>query len=89
MTPEFAVQIVREALTTAFWLAAPLLAVGFVVGIVMSLIQIVTSIQDSGFNAIPRIIAFLTAFILAMPWMLQRMTTYMVGILGNLGRYGH
>ena len=34
MTPEFAIQIVREALMTAFWLSAPLLAVGFVVGIV-------------------------------------------------------
>lgn len=88
MTPEFAIQIVRQALMTAFWLAAPLLAVGFVVGIVISLIQIVTSIQDSGFNSIPRLIAFLTAFIVAMPWMLQKMTVYTVGILGDLGRYG-
>jgi len=44
MTPEFAIQIIREALMTAFWLALPLLAVGFVMGIFVSLIQIVTSI---------------------------------------------
>ena len=88
MTPEFAIEIIRHALLTAFWLSAPLLAVGFVVGIVISLVQIVTSIQDPGFNAIPRIIAFLTAFVLAMPWMLQKMTTYMVSILGDLSRYG-
>lgn len=87
MTPEFAIQIVREALMTAFWLAAPLLAVGFVAGIVISLIQIVTSIQDSGFSTIPRLCAFLLTFMLAMPWMLQKLTAYTTAILGNLSRY--
>jgi flagellar biosynthetic protein FliQ len=88
MTPEFVIQILREALMTAFWLALPLLAVGFVAGIFISLIQIVTSIQDTAFNAIPRLIAFLGAFILALPWMLHKMTAYTVGILGDLSRYG-
>ena len=72
---------------TAFWLSAPLLAVGFIVGIGMSLIQILTSIQDSAFNAIPRLMAFLAAFILALPWMLQKITAYTVLTLGDLSRY--
>lgn len=88
MTPEFAIQIIREALMTAFWLALPLLTVGFVVGIIVSLIQIVTSIQDTAFNAIPRLLAFLGAFIIALPWMLHRMSAYTAGILGDLSRYG-
>ena len=87
MTPEFAIQILREALMIAFWLSAPLLAVGFIVGIGMSLIQILTSIQDSAFNAIPRLMAFLAAFILALPWMLQKITAYTVLTLGDLSRY--
>jgi flagellar biosynthetic protein FliQ len=87
MSPEFAIQIIRDALMTAFWLAAPLLAVGFVSGIIMSLVQIITSIQDSGFSTIPRLCAFLATFILAMPWMLQKLTSYTVGILGDLSRY--
>jgi len=89
VTPESVIQLVRQALITALWLSAPLLAVGFVAGIIVSFLQILTSIQDSAFNAIPRLLAFLTAFILAMPWMLQKMTVYMVDILGNLGRYGN
>jgi flagellar biosynthesis protein FliQ len=72
---------------TAFWLAAPLLLVGFVGGIVVSLVQILTSIQDAAFNTIPRLVAFLAAFILALPWMLHKMTTYTVLILGDLSRY--
>jgi flagellar biosynthetic protein FliQ len=87
VTPEYVIQILREALLTAFWLSAPLLAVGFVAGIVMSLIQILTSIQDSAFSAIPRLLAFLGAFILAMPWMLHKMTAYMIVTLGDLSRY--
>jgi flagellar biosynthesis protein FliQ len=87
MTPEFVIQILRDALMTAFWLAAPLLAVGVVAGIIISLIQIVTSIQDSGFSTIPRLCAFLGSFIIAMPWMLQKLTAYTTGILGDLSRY--
>jgi flagellar biosynthetic protein FliQ len=87
MTPEFVIQILREALMTAFWLSAPLLALGFVVGIVMSLVQILTSIQDSAFSAVPRLMVFFVAFILAMPWMLQKITAYTVLTLGDLSRY--
>jgi flagellar biosynthesis protein FliQ len=87
MTPEFVIQILREALMTAFWISAPLLAVGFIVGIGMSLIQILTSIQDSAFNAIPRLMAFLAALFLALPWMLQKITAYTVFTLGDLSRY--
>ena len=87
MTPESVVDILRHALLTALWVGAPLLVVGFVAGVLMSLLQIVTSIQDSAFNTIPRLLAFLLALILSMPWMLKKMTAYSVAILGDLGRY--
>ena len=87
MTAESVVDILRHALLTALWIGAPLLAVGFVAGIVMSLVQIVTSIQDSAFNSIPRLLAFLLALVLAMPWMLKKMMVYTIAILGDLGRY--
>jgi flagellar biosynthetic protein FliQ len=87
MTSDFVVQTVRDMFLTAFWVSAPLLLIGFVAGIVMSLIQIVTSIQDSGFSAIPRLVAFLAGMLLLMPWMLSRMISYSTAILGDLGRY--
>jgi flagellar biosynthetic protein FliQ len=68
-------------------LSAPLLIVGFVAGIIVSLVQIITSIQDTGFSTIPRLGAFLAAFLLALPWMLSKMTSYTVLILGDLSRY--
>jgi flagellar biosynthetic protein FliQ len=87
MTPELAIQVLRQALEMAFWLSAPLLAVGLVVGIGVSLLQIVTSIQDTGFSTIPRLVAFLGSFLLALPWMLHKITAYAVAIFGDVNRY--
>ena len=87
MTPELVVQLLRNALLTAFWLSLPLLAVGFAVGIVMSLIQIITSIQDSAFATVPRLVAFLAAILLFLPWMVNRSTSYATQLLANLGQY--
>ena len=88
MTPDSVVSILQQALMTAFWLSAPLLIVGFVAGIVVSLVQIVTSIQDSGFSTIPRLGAFLATLLLALPWMLTKITNYTILIFGDLSRYG-
>ena len=87
MNSDAVVQIVRDALMMAFWLSAPVLLAGFVAGIVMSLLQIVTSIQDTAFSTVPRLAAVLAVLILAMPWMLQKASTYAMSILGNLSRY--
>lgn len=87
MTPETVVQIVRQTLMTAFWLAAPLLAIGFIAGVVISLVQIATSMQDNAFSTIPRLVAFLLGLLLLLPWMLQKAMSYTAGLLGDLGRY--
>jgi len=89
MTPEAVVQIIRECLMTTFWLAAPLLAIGFIAGIVISLIQIATSMQDTAFSTVPRLIAFLLGLLIMMPWMLKKLCAYAAMILGDLGRYAH
>jgi flagellar biosynthesis protein FliQ len=89
MTPSSVVELMRAAFLTTFWLSLPVLAVGFVVGIVMSLTQILTSIQDSSFSTVPRLVAFLAVLILAMPWMLTRLITYTTALFGDLGRFAH
>jgi flagellar biosynthesis protein FliQ len=87
MTPDSVVEIMRQMLMTAFWLAAPLLAIGFIVGIAISLVQIATAMQDNAFSTVPRLIAFLVALLFLMPWLLSRSMTYATSILGNLSRY--
>ncbi len=72
---------------TTFWLSLPILAIGFIVGIVISLVQIITSMQDASFGAVPRLAAFLFGILLLMPWMLNRMMAYTEALFGDLGRY--
>ena len=89
MTTSAVVDLIRNAFVTTFWLSVPVLAVGFVVGIVMSLAQILTSIQDSSFATVPRLTAFLVALVLAMPWMLTRLISYTSALFSDLGRFAH
>jgi flagellar biosynthetic protein FliQ len=87
LTPELVIEILRQALLTALWVSTPLLIAGFVAGIAMSLLQVLTSMQDSAFATVPRLAAFLAALLIALPWMLNRMVAYTAGLLGSLGRY--
>ena len=89
MTTAAVVDLIRSAFITTFWLALPVLAVGFVIGIVMSLAQILTSIQDSSFASVPRLLAFLVALLVAMPWMLTKLMTYTTTLYGDLGKFTH
>ncbi|HUO32437.1 MAG TPA: flagellar biosynthetic protein FliQ [Bryobacteraceae bacterium] len=87
MTADSVAELLRHMLLSAFWIAVPLLAIGFAAGVIISLTQIVTSIQDTGFSAIPRLVVFVVAIVLLMPWMIQRMIAYTTALLGDLGRY--
>jgi len=89
MTPELAVQIFRHALLETFWLAMPILAIGFAVGIAVSLVQVLTSIQDTSFSAVPKLLAFLFGLLLLLPWMTSKLISYTVLLLGDFGRYAH
>ena len=86
MTPDSVVEIIRQALMT-FWLGAPVLAIGFIVSIGISLVQIATSMQDAAFSTVPRLLAFLIAILLLLPWMLQRSMAYTISLLGDMTRY--
>ena len=87
MTPDSAVQLIRQTFIATFWLSAPLLAIGLIAGVVMSLIQIVTSIQDAAFSTVPRLVAFLVGIMLLLPWMLMRLMAFTTSIIGDLPRF--
>lgn len=87
MSPELAIEIISKALMTAFWLAAPLLLIGFAIGIVINLVQVLTSMQDSVFSTVPRLGAFLFGFLVLLPWMVGRMTDYTQALFRDLWRY--
>jgi len=79
----------RNLFLVTFWLSVPVLTAGFVVGILVSLAQILTSIQDTSFSTVPRLTVFMGALLLAMPWMLTKLITYTVALFGNLAAFSH
>ena len=83
------VGIMHDMFLTTFWISVPILSIALVVGVIISLVQILTSIQDSSFSAVPRLAAFLVAMLFSMPWMLAKRMTYTTSLFGDLGRYAH
>jgi len=70
MIDEAAIQMIRDALYIVLLIATPLLLVGMVLGLVISLIQSVTSIQDQTLTFVPKIISLLIVVVLLLPWIL-------------------
>jgi len=89
MTPELAVDIFRHTLLETLWLSLPILAIGFTVGIAVSLIQVLTSIQDTSFAAVPRLVAFLLGLLALLPWMTTKLVAYTTGLFQNFSPYAH
>jgi flagellar biosynthetic protein FliQ len=81
--------LARDALSVAIMLAAPLLGVAMAVGLLVSLVQAVTSIQEQTLSFVPKLFAVAVTFIVLLSWMLQtimRFTTEVFrGIPGFVG----
>ena len=71
-----AVDLVRHSLIVALTISAPMLLIGLVVGIVVSLLQAVTQIQEQTLSFIPKIVSMVAAAIMLAPWTAQRLMEY-------------
>ena len=80
MTPEFVISVGREAMQVAFLLAAPPLITALVVGLVVSIFQAVTQIQEMTLAIIPKMVAILVALIVSFPWLLETLTVYTTNV---------
>lgn len=73
MTEEVVVEILKEAFFTSFYILLPVLGVALIVGIIVSIFQAATSIQEMTLTFIPKILITGLAIILLLPWMMDRM----------------
>jgi len=76
MTPNEAIDLVRDAILMSLIVAAPLLMVGMVVGLGIGLIQALTQIQDQTVSTVPKLVAMTLAIIICLPWLTDRMLEY-------------
>ena len=71
MTPEFAIWVCKETVFTALLVAAPMLLAGLVIGVLVSLFQAVTSINEMTLSFIPKILGVAGVMLFTMPWMIR------------------
>ncbi|MCU0556870.1 MAG: flagellar biosynthesis protein FliQ [Desulfobacterales bacterium] len=87
MTPEFVVSFAKEAITMTILISMPLLGLGLIVGLVVSIFQAVTSVQEMTLSFIPKILAVLLGLLFFAPWMLQRLVSFTQQIITNIPLY--
>ena len=84
MTPETVVSMARTAMEITLMVSAPLLLVGLIIGLVVSIFQAATSINEQTLSFIPKLVGVFITLVLAGPWMLTIMTDYMRSIFTGI-----
>ena len=80
MTTDTVIQLTMSAIELGMKIALPILLVGLGVGLIISVFQAITQIQEQTLTFIPKIVAMVAAAILLMPWMGQRLLEYSAAI---------
>ncbi|KAB2335432.1 flagellar biosynthesis protein FliQ [Cytobacillus gottheilii] len=87
MTPEAVISIAERGVMTVLLICGPLLILALVVGLVVSIFQATTQIQEQTLAFIPKIVAVFVGLIFFAPWMLSHLISYANEIFTNLTRY--
>jgi flagellar biosynthesis protein FliQ len=84
MTPESVMEIGRQGMQVTLLIASPMLVVALVVGLIVSIFQAATQINEATLSFIPKLVAVFASLIIAGPWMLTTMVDYMRHVLTNI-----
>jgi flagellar biosynthesis protein FliQ len=76
MGSEHVIAIMRQTIETALWMGAPLLIIATLVGLLINVVQVLTSLQETTISTVPRLFAVAAATIFLMPWMAHRLTAF-------------
>ncbi|MBI3608640.1 MAG: flagellar biosynthesis protein FliQ [Nitrospirae bacterium] len=87
MTTEFVVEMGQRTIEMVLLLAAPALVFSVVVGLVVSVLQAVTQINESTLTFLPKILAVSLAFVVFLPWMISLMVGFTTSLLSNIPMY--
>jgi flagellar biosynthetic protein FliQ len=79
----------REALWVALMVGGPILGISLVVGVVVSIIQAVTQVNEQTLTFVPKLVAVFVGLLIFGPWMMETMLGFSAGLFANMGSYGH
>lgn len=87
MRPDLALQLLSELLWNGLVISAPLLAVTLVVGLLVSVLQVVTQIQEASLTFVPKIVTAVVVLVVCGPWMLKRLVAFSASLIANIPSY--
>jgi flagellar biosynthetic protein FliQ len=87
MSTGFVIDIISQAIWNVILISAPMLLLGLVVGLVISIFQATTQIQEQTLAFIPKILAVFAGIVLFGPWMLTRMMDFTKSLFMNMSSY--
>jgi len=87
MSADFIVGIMAETIRVTLMISAPVLLVGLVVGVVISLLQAVTQVQEMTLVFVPKIVACLVVLVAALPWMINLLVSFTHHLFSNIPNY--
>ena len=87
MSEEVILRLAKQTLETVLLVSAPMLGAGLIVGVIISILQIITSIHDTALAFVPRIVVTFVVFMIVFPWMMTTMVSYTHSLLGSFETY--
>nr|WP_320190877.1 flagellar biosynthesis protein FliQ [uncultured Desulfobacter sp.] len=87
MTPEFILAFAKQAITLTILLAMPMLGLGLIAGLAISVFQAVTQIQEMTLTFVPKILAVFIGLLFAAPWMMEKLMAFTTNIITNIPMY--
>ena len=89
MTVDHVVQLARLALQAAFWITMPVLAAATAISLLISIAQVMTSIQDTTVITVPRLTAVGVILFILTPWMLNHLVSFTILLFADFHPYTH
>ena len=88
MTPDAVLSLARDSSIVMLYVAGPVLAAGLVTGVIVSVFQAVTQVQEASLSFVPKLVAILLVLAFMGHWMLGQLVTYTIGLYSNLDAWG-
>ena len=84
MTPELVATVMASAIKMALLISAPMLLLGLIVGLMISVFSAVTQIQEMTLTFVPKIVVVFVALLVFLPWIIEKLVTYTVNLFSTL-----
>jgi flagellar biosynthetic protein FliQ len=87
MTQELVIGVARQAIQVTLLVALPILGIGLVVGVIVSLLQAATQIQEMTLTFVPKILSVFIGLLLLLPWIMNQLVSFTLEIFNNIPNY--